>query len=107
MSAENSKTTISIRRDGTVRFTQAAIREFRPSDADYLHFYHMKGGGGTRPLVGRERRDLGLHGPGPFAQYSEDDPLEFLRGVGIEPRARKPYPAWIEPRTRTIMVQIG
>lgn len=100
------ETTISIRRDGTLQFTRKAIGEFGPHDIDYVHFYRLSGGGGTRPLLHRERQELGAREPGPFARYSDDDPLEFLRLVGIKPRTRKFYRAWIELKTGTIMVQI-
>jgi len=101
------RTKVSIRRSGTVQFNRAALQQFRASDPVYVHFYRIAGGGGTRPLLGCERHALGLEGQGPFSQYSEDDPLEFLRQTRLKPRAGRLYRAWIEPRTRTIMVRIG
>jgi hypothetical protein len=108
MSCEDSKATISIRRDGTVHFTPAANREFGLSDANYLHCYRMRGGGGgTRPLLRRERQELGLMGAARVAGYLEDDPNEFMRLIQIKPRVGKLYRAWMEPKTRTIMVQLA
>lgn len=102
------KAKVSIRWDGTVQFSRAAITRFRPHDVDYVCFYRVCGGGsGTRPLLGRERRELGLMGPGPFEQDNEDDPLEFFRMIHIKPRVRRLYHAWVHPRTKAIMVGIG
>ncbi len=107
MTLIDAEATVRIRCDGTVHFTAAATRHFREMDAAYVHFYRVGGGGGTRPLLARERRDLGLNGNGPFSQYGEDDPVEFLCMIQIEPGTRRSYRAWSEPSTRTIMVQIG
>lgn len=98
---------VSIRCDGTIHFPPAAIRQFAETDLAYIHFYRMGGGGGTRPLLSCERNELRLRGDGPFSEYAEDDPLEFFRGIRFKPRSRKSFRAWIEPKTQTIMVQIG
>jgi len=107
----DSETTISIRRDGTIHFNRAAFRQFGPIDPDNVHFYRLSGGGGTRPLLRRERRELGVCGPGPTAQHAEDDPLEFMqefiRLVQVKPLARKRYRAWLEEKTKTVMIRIA
>jgi hypothetical protein len=97
----------SIRCDGTIHFTRAAIRRFGATEVNYVHFYRTGGGGGTRPLLSRERQELRLRGDGPFSDYAEDDPLEFFRGMHFKPRSTKSLRAWVEPKTQTIMVQIG
>lgn len=107
MTVNKSEATVSIRRDGTTHFPRAAIQQFAATDVAYVHFYRMCGGGGTRPLLSRERHELRLQGDAPFSQYAEDDPLELLRGIQFKPRSRKLYRAWIERKTQTIMVQIG
>jgi hypothetical protein len=99
--------TVSIRSDGGMHFPRAAIQQFAATDLAYVHFYRVGGGGGTRPLLSRERHELTLRGDGPFSQYAEDDPRELLRVIRFKPRIRKSYRAWLERKTRTIMVQIG
>jgi len=107
MTINQCEATVSIRRDGTMYFPRAAIRQFAATDVAYVHFYRMGGGGGTRPLLSRERHELRLRAASPFSQYAEDDPVEVFRGIRFKPRSRKLYRAWTEPKTQTIMVQIG
>lgn len=107
MTLKQGEATVSIRRDGTLHFGKAAIRQFAATDVAYVHLYRMGGGGGTRPLLSNERQELRLRGEGPFSQYGEDDPREFFRVLRFKPRSRKSYRAWIEPKTQTIMVRIG
>jgi hypothetical protein len=107
MTVNQCEATVSIRCDGTIHFPRAAIRQFAETDLAYIHFYRIGGGGGTRPLLSCERNELRLRSDGPFPEYAEDDPLEFFRGIHFKPRSRKSLRAWIEPKTQTIMVQIG
>ena len=107
MTFKRWEATVSICRDGGMHFPRAAIQQFAATDLAYVHFYRMNGGGGTRPLLSRERHELRLRGDGPFSQYAEDDPRELLRVIRFKPRSRKSYRAWVEPKTQTIMVQIG
>lgn len=74
----DSEAIVSIRRDGTIHVSRAAITQFGPTGTDYVYLYRMRGGGGTRPLLDRERRELGVRAPSPLAQRAEDDALEFM-----------------------------
>lgn len=107
MTVKQCEATVSIRRDGTMYFPRATIRQFAATDVAYVHFYRIGGGGGTRPLLSRERHKLRVCGDRPFSQYGEDDPRELLRVIRFKSRSRKSYRAWIERKTQTIMVQIG
>jgi hypothetical protein len=93
----NCEGSVSIRPSGTIRFSLAGIITLGAHDVDYVTFYRARGcGTATRPLLLSERRELGLSGPGPFAEYPEDDPLEFLSMVGIKHRKDRHYYAWLE-----------
>jgi hypothetical protein len=106
MSFEGPEGTVSIRPNGTLDFNGAGT--FGCCDVAFVHFYRLGGRGScTRPLTSSERRELGLKKPGPFAQYTEDNPLEFLRSFWVAPPFAKILSAWIEPKTKTIMVRIA
>jgi hypothetical protein len=53
-----------------------------------------------------ERHELGLTGPDSLPGYLEGDPLEFFHTIGMKPRTDRHFSAWLEPKTKTIMIRI-